>query len=894
MSVRDHYEPQRASPGEPETADQADLTLGMVEDLRDILDLIAGQMADADQRHADALKNVHERLEQLSDQAQQARSELPIELSATMERIEDGLAILAERVSLVDGGGPRQSHSAVAPHDPHPHDPHDWDHESAEALARLYDSGHPAGGPARPAVSEDDRRWFDARLAGVIERITEEITAQRADGVIAALDERLARIEQKFESAVSQSARRVDVEGLRFVEAHVIELGAHVEAARAQLARLDGVEQQLQAILARLDAPQRDMHSHAPAPLSETDIASIAAAVAEKAVVRAPEPAEDPARLQALERLLQAYISERRLGEEHAGSALAEMRGDLKRLADKVAGEPAPATAPAAAPTSVSGPAPGPSPIIASMTGSMTASTTGAMTASAAAPRRATPVAPDTPANPERDEPPVLKSGAPAPEALESDVRQAFQASAMRAKLKAQAVAQAVFEETLAETERLEPRASVAERVVARFSPPSNSGPRPWLLVAACCGLLVGLGFLLVDFLTARSPQPAPVATAGPHAAAPAFKDETRAPAAVAPAEKVQVAPPPLGVPSGTAPTNAMPGAPPPARTRPETVTDDLSLATPPNSAHTVRVNGVPAPNAPIGIEVETPSATTNAAEIERLRQRQRMAAVSSRLGAQAPAPVADLGTSAIAASLTREQPAPAQPKENAGEAGLVLPPAMIGPLSLRLAAAKGDPSAEFEIAARYAEGKGVPQDFKQAQAWYQRSAAQGFAQAQYRLATLYERGLGVTADPGKARVWYGRAAEQGNVKAMHNLAVLAAGRQGVAPDYATAARWFGEAARRGLSDSQFNLAVLTENGLGLPKNVKDAYFWFSIAARGSDPEATRRRDQVRAKLGAADIAAVDKAVAAWHPESAPLIANDPRTAGEAWKASGKDQAQDN
>jgi len=118
------------------------------------------------------------------------------------------------------------------------------------------------------------------------------------------------------------------------------------------------------------------------------------------------------------------------------------------------------------------------------------------------------------------------------------------------------------------------------------------------------------------------------------------------------------------------------------------------------------------------------------------------------------------------------------------------MPPALIGPTSLRLAAAEGDPSAEFEVAARFAEGKGIRQDFKQAARWYQRSASQGFALAQYRLGTLYERGLAVSADLARARVWYARAAELGNVKAMHNLAVLSAGRDRSTPDYTTAAHW--------------------------------------------------------------------------------------------------------
>ena len=41
----------------------------------------------------------------------------------------------------------------------------------------------------------------------------------------------------------------------------------------------------------------------------------------------------------------------------------------------------------------------------------------------------------------------------------------------------------------------------------------------------------------------------------------------------------------------------------------------------------------------------------------------------------------------------------------------------------MRLAAQRGDPEAQFEVAVRFAEGKGVKQDFKQAMAWYERSA---------------------------------------------------------------------------------------------------------------------------------------------------------------------------
>ena len=220
------------------------------------------------------------------------------------------------------------------------------------------------------------------------------------------------------------------------------------------------------------------------------------------------------------------------------------------------------------------------------------------------------------------------------------------------------------------------------------------------------------------------------------------------------------------------------------------------------------------------------------------------------------------------------------------------LPPATVGPLSLRLAAAQGDPSAEFEVATRLAEGKGTDQNFVEASKWYQRAASRGFAQAQYRLATLYERGLGVKADMGRAKSWYQRAAEQGNVKAMHNLAVLAAGRSGGAPDYAAAATWFTQAANHGLADSQYNLAVLTESGTGIQKDPVQAATWFILAARAGDREALRRRDQVKARLDANAWAAAEKQAAEWQPMVPSKLANDARFAGEQWKSRTADAGQ--
>ena len=198
-----------------------------------------------------------------------------------------------------------------------------------------------------------------------------------------------------------------------------------------------------------------------------------------------------------------------------------------------------------------------------------------------------------------------------------------------------------------------------------------------------------------------------------------------------------------------------------------------------------------------------------------------------------------------------------------------------MGPASLRDAATAGDPIAAFEVAARYAEGRGVIQDFPTAIAWYHRAAEAGLAPAQYRLGSIYEKGLGVERDLSVALDWYRRAAEAGNVKAMHNLAVLYAEGAGGEPNLEGAAGLFRQAAEHGVRDSQFNLAILHARGLGVPQDLIEAYKWFAVAAGSGDEESLRRRDIIAAALEESDLAKAEAAVASFRP--LPLIseAND-------------------
>jgi len=207
----------------------------------------------------------------------------------------------------------------------------------------------------------------------------------------------------------------------------------------------------------------------------------------------------------------------------------------------------------------------------------------------------------------------------------------------------------------------------------------------------------------------------------------------------------------------------------------------------------------------------------------------------------------------------------PAQSRPAAGLPRDGLPLGIGGP-ALRLAALAGDPAAAYEVAARYAEGRGIPASNEEAARWFAIAAKAGLAPAQFRLGGLYEKGLGVRKDFAAARDLYRAAADKGHGKAMHNLAVLyAEGIDGKA-DYRTAAQWFRKAADRGIADSQYNLAVLYARGVGVEQNFAEAYKWFFLAAREGDHDAAQKRDEIASRLDQSALASARAAAEKWTP----------------------------
>jgi localization factor PodJL len=244
---------------------------------------------------------------------------------------------------------------------------------------------------------------------------------------------------------------------------------------------------------------------------------------------------------------------------------------------------------------------------------------------------------------------------------------------------------------------------------------------------------------------------------------------------------------------------------------------------------------------------------------------------------------------------------APASPPPNAAaktdraltSAITQTPPSMVGSTGaqpkdniagLQSLAVTGDPSAQYELGQRYAEGRIIPRDPKLAAQWFEKAANLGLAPAQYRMGSIYEKGIGVTRDLNLSKMWYQRAADAGNTRAMHNLAVLIAEGTDGKPDYASAANWFKQAAEYGVRDSQFNLAILYARGLGVGQNLVQSYMWFTLAGKQGDEDAGKKAQDVAARLDAKDLATAKSLAESFRAKAANRAANEVAAPGTNWE----------
>jgi TPR repeat protein len=152
----------------------------------------------------------------------------------------------------------------------------------------------------------------------------------------------------------------------------------------------------------------------------------------------------------------------------------------------------------------------------------------------------------------------------------------------------------------------------------------------------------------------------------------------------------------------------------------------------------------------------------------------------------------------------------------------------------LRRAALAGDAQSAATVGDLYARGGPLPPNYAEAATWYRRAAEAGHAGAARALASLYLTGAGQTQDKDEAARWLpaaGEAASQGD------WANLVAHGGGGAEDSAKVARWFAHSAVAGDLVGAFNIGMCLAKGVGVDRNDQEAARWLRNAAEGV-PEA--------------------------------------------------------
>ena len=838
------------------------------------------------------------------------------------------------------GGAPGMDRVDAADQDSARHEPHASEVQVSASAFEVTGASN--------TTQPIDQDWLEERFAEIAVKVEEAMLALRDDEALEDLSSRFGEFEQRFGDALEDVAKRQDIDALKVAESQIDSMLGYFERVEAQVARIDDLEGQLQSIIERISDDELAQHFAHQRDNAQAEYAEIAETVAETVAQRflADNGGQgDGAAVSEVRESLEAFMAERREHDAASASMLDTVQQALISVLDRIeAMDSAEVGARETAPSGVD--TPDMSQETAHVLGEDSfeqQEEAAGLGPEASAASEAYPQQLEYPASvmglsgpDEADHhhametndplhqvplPQPVESGAgrefddltaaqadlaadmdlapPTPEQSASTLgagglppaspidrlRQEFIADAKRARQNASEQA-ATGEEEKPRLASLTSKLSIPK--LPKLSIPfgmskSEAQPEESFEEAQAHAPVIGVeaetqtsrfaltrsrilvGAVIVLFATAGAllmmrGKPRTDAAVPPTQIEQPFEDEAAGPELFEPQQSAPV--------DGGQQGNLEGG---------RVYDGEFNYDVAPG------LKGKPLASAPAGFAITDLDQQPSVEEISKARQQQAIARMSSDLGVAA--------TYATPASLIPDMSAAQTGGIRTGsvaQAGktnhLELPPAVVGPLSLRLAAAKGDPSAQFEVGARLASGTGASKDLKSAVRWYKLSAAQGFPQAQYRLGTFYERGVGVDKDLARAKIWYKRAADKGNVKAMHNLAVVTAGREDGRSDYIGAAKWFEMAAQRGLSDSQYNMAVLHESGLGVKKDLKRAYYYYTLAAASGDQQADERKKAVRAKLSPSQITAADRQVELFRPKVTDRIVNDARAAGDDWK----------
>lgn len=153
----------------------------------------------------------------------------------------------------------------------------------------------------------------------------------------------------------------------------------------------------------------------------------------------------------------------------------------------------------------------------------------------------------------------------------------------------------------------------------------------------------------------------------------------------------------------------------------------------------------------------------------------------------------------------------------------------------LRIAAYRGYPLAQYNLARQYHKGKYIRQNLARAMRWYHKAAAQNVIPAHYWLGRLYSHRN--YRDPQRAYYHLFAAAKSGHVQAQRYLGEYSYSGELWPRDYQEAAYWLEAAAQQGEARAQYQIARLYQQGIGVLVNYgRYLNYMHRAAAQGYRP----------------------------------------------------------
>src|SRR5262249_52278464 len=164
------------------------------------------------------------------------------------------------------------------------------------------------------------------------------LAENRPAQALADLDRRLEQFERRLDSALSDMAHGIGRGDLKLIDAHLLEFAGHFEAVRQQLGRLDALDAQLRELAHAL------AHAEPPSAVEGSGGGGAVAELIERAAERAASkvaqslPGIDGGRdrIEALEALVRDHLAQRRLCEESGEGLPCRIEKALIRIAERV------------------------------------------------------------------------------------------------------------------------------------------------------------------------------------------------------------------------------------------------------------------------------------------------------------------------------------------------------------------------------------------------------------------------------------------------------------------------------------------------------------------------------------------------------------------------------